>query len=102
MKKRGIVPVITWIFGFLIILLTILYVAPLIGYFLKSDSALAYVDSKNNFVAYSGAMIVTKNYFVYYYCSAIPVSVLGIHFGRLLMRVGNKDKKDPPSFIPRF
>jgi len=104
MKKKDIVSILTWIFGFFIILLTVLYVAPLFGYFLKSDSALAYVDSKNSFIAYGGAVIITKNYFGYYFFSVITILPLGIYLGRLLMRIGNKDKKDkdPPNFRLKF
>jgi len=105
MKKKDIISVLTWILGFLVILATILYVAPLLGYFLKSNSALAYVDSKNNFVAYGGAIIITKNYFGYYFFSVITILPLGIYFGRLLMRIGNKnkkDKEDPPNFRLKF
>lgn len=94
MKKKDIISLLIWISGFFIILLTILYVAPLVGYFIRSDSALGYVNAKNNFVAYGGHMIVTKNYFRYYFGSVIPVLALGMHFGRLLMCVSNKDKKD--------
>jgi len=102
MKKKNIISLLIWISGFFIILLTTAYVVPLIGYFLKSDSALAYIDAKDNFVAYGGAVIITKNYFGYYFGSVIPVLGLGIHFGRLLMGIGNKDKKGPPPRTPKF
>lgn len=106
MKKKDIISLFIWISGFSIILLTVLYVAPLIGYFVKSDSALAYVDANNNFVAYGGAVIITKNFFVYYFCSIIPILTSGIYLGRLLMRIGNKnkreDREDPPNVRLKF